>query len=57
MVLSGQVVNNVPIHPLLTATVNGYSVNPTVAGFKCVKTVSEGRTMEIKHYSTKEKAF
>lgn len=45
MVLSGQ------------ATVNGYSVNPTVAGFKCVKTVSEGRTMEIKHYSMKEKAF
>lgn len=58
-VLGGQAVSNVPIHPTRSATVNGYSINPTVDGFKCVKKVPEGRTRtnRQKLRSMTEKAF
>lgn len=33
MVLSGQAVNNVPMHPLLTATVNNHSLSQSNSGW------------------------
>lgn len=41
--VGGQALSNVP-EVLDTATVKDYSNKPTMTNFKCVKTVTEGRT-------------